>query len=88
MRPGVRPGVTSETADDRIKRIEHSDVNNRHCPAGAPRPKLLSENAVLPRGDGSVIETAGIYRDHIPTVERIEPLSWADKRRNIGSGVK
>ena len=35
-----------------------------------------------------MIETAGIYRDHIPTVKRIEALSWADKRRNIGSGVK
>ena len=84
----MRPGVTSETADDRIKRIEHGDVNNRHCPAGAPRSKLFSENAVLSWSNRSMIETAGIYRDHIPTVERIEPMSWADKRRNIGSGVK
>jgi hypothetical protein len=35
-----------------------------------------------------MIQAAGIYRDHIPTVERIEPLSWADKWRNIGSWVK
>jgi len=56
----VGPGVTSETADDRIKRIEHGDVHNRHGPAGSPRPELFAENAVLPRCDWSMIQTAAL----------------------------
>ncbi|PYS67629.1 MAG: hypothetical protein DMF73_18875 [Acidobacteria bacterium] len=68
-RRGLRPSVTRVTADDRVKRIEHGDVDNRHRPAGAPRPELFSENAVLPGGDRSMIQTAGIYCDHVPTVQ-------------------
>ena len=45
-------GVTGVTADDRIKRVEHGDVDNRHCPTGPPRPELFSENAVLPGATG------------------------------------
>ena len=81
-------GVTGVTAHDRIKRIKHGDVDNRHCPAGTPRTELLSENAVLPRGDWSMIETAGINRDQIPAVERIEPLTWSDSRRDVCSAMK
>ena len=35
-----------------------------------------------------MIETAGINRDHVPTVKRIEPLPWTDKRWNVGRRVK
>src|SRR5882724_5469879 len=81
-------GVTGVTADDRVERVEHCDVHNRHCPAGTPRSELFTENAVLSWSNRSMIQAAGIYRDHIPPVERIESLSWADKRRDIGSGLK
>ena len=84
----LRSGVTRVTADDRIKRVEHGDVDNRHCPAGPPGPELFSENAVLSRRDRSMIETAGINRDHVPTVKRIEALPWARGRRNVGRRVK
>src|SRR5438045_9364900 len=87
-RRGVRTGVTGVTADDRIKHIKHGDVDNRHCPAGTPRTELLSENAILPRGDRSMVETAGINRDQIPAVERIEPLTWRDRRRDVWTAMK
>src|SRR6516225_7153416 len=73
-RRGVRTRVTGVTANNRIKRIEHGDVDDRHGAAGASRSELFSENAVLPRADGSVIEACGIKRDHIPTVKRIESV--------------
>ena len=57
---GVRPGLTSVTADDRVKRVEHRDMDNRHCPAGTPRPELFSKNAILSGSNRSVIETSGI----------------------------
>ena len=84
----LRPGVTRVTADDRIKRVEHGDVDNRHCPAGSPRPELFSENAVLARGDRSMIQTAGINCDHVPTVKRIEPPPWASGMWDAGRRVK
>ena len=73
----LRSGVTGVTADDRVKRVEHCDVDNRHRPTGPPRSKLFTENAVLTRGDRSMIQTAGINGDHVPTVKRIEPPLWA-----------
>src|SRR6185437_16912619 len=47
-------GVTRVTADDRIKRVEHGDVDNRHCPARTPGSKLFTKNAVLPWCDRSM----------------------------------
>ena len=47
---------------------------NRHRATGTPGPELLSENAILARGDGSMIKTGGIDGDDVPTMERIEPL--------------
>ena len=84
----LRPGVTGVTANDRIKRVEHCDVDNRHCPASTPGSELFSENAVLPRRDRSMIETGGINRDHVPTVKRIESLARTRERRNVGGRVK
>src|SRR6266480_5218172 len=84
----MRPGVTSVTADDCIKRVEHCDVDNRHRPAGTPGAELFSENTVLAGSDWSMIETSGINGDHVPTVKRIESLPRAYKRRNVGSRVK
>ena len=81
-------GVTRVTADDRIKRVKHGDVDNRHCPAGSPGSELFSENAVLPRGDRSMIQTAGINCDHVPTVKRIEPPPWASGMWDAGRRVK
>ena len=63
-------------------------MDNCHCPTGTPWAEFFSENAVLPRGDRSMIETSGINRDHVPTVKRIEGLHGPRKRRNVGSGVK
>ena len=85
---GLRPGVTGVTADDRVERIEHGNVDNRHCPAGTPGPELFSKNAVLPWRDWSMIETAGINRDHVPAMERIEALPRTHKRGDVGSGLK
>jgi hypothetical protein len=84
-RRGMRTGVT---ADDRVERVEHCDVHNRHGPAGTPRSELFTKNAVLSRGDRSMIETAGINRDQVPTVKRIESVPRTHKRRNMGSGMK
>jgi len=84
----LRPRVTRVTAHDRVKRIEHCDMRNRHGPTGTTRPQLFSENAVLPRGDRSMIETGGVNRDHVPMVKRIEALPRPHKRRNIGGRVK
>src|SRR2546423_12830843 len=84
----MRPGVTGIPADERIKRVEHCDVDNRHCPTGAAWPELFSENTVLAGSDWSMIETSGINGDHVPTVKRIESLPRAYKRRNVGSRVK
>ena len=84
----LRSGVTRVTADDRIKRVEHGDVDNRHCPAGPPGSELFTENAVLPRGDWSMIQTAGINCDHVPTVKRIEPTPWASGMWDAGRRVK
>src|SRR2546423_8333425 len=84
----MRPGVTGIPADERIKRVEHCDVDNRHCPTGAAWPELFSENTVLAGSDWSMIETSGINGDHVPTVKRIESLPRAYKRRNVGSRAK
>jgi hypothetical protein len=35
-----------------------------------------------------MIETAGVDRDHIPTVKRIEAVPRAHKRRDVGPGVE
>jgi hypothetical protein len=35
-----------------------------------------------------MIETAGINRDHVPTMKRIEAVPRARKRRDVGSRVK
>jgi hypothetical protein len=35
-----------------------------------------------------MIETAGINRDQVPTVKRIESVPRTHKRRNMGSGMK
>ena len=72
----------------RHRRVEHGDVHNRHRPPGTPRSELFTKNAVLSRSDRSVIKAAGIDRDPVPTVERIKPLPWADKRRDVASLVK
>src|SRR5262245_6607448 len=81
-------GVTRVTADDRIKRVEHGDVDNRHCSARTARAELFSENAVFSRCDRSVIQTAGINCDHVPTVKRIEPSPWASGMWDTGRRVK
>ena len=81
-------GVTGVTADDRIKRVEHCDVDNRHCPTGPPGSQLFTENAVLARGNRSMIQTAGINCYHVPTVKRIEPPPWASGMWNAGRRVK
>src|SRR6476659_7964341 len=81
-------GVTRVTAYDRIKRVEHCDVDNSHCPAGTPGPELFSENAVLPRGDWSMIQTTGVNCYDIPTVKRIEPPPWPSGMWNAGCRVK
>jgi hypothetical protein len=81
-------GVTRVTAYDRIKRVEHGDVDNSHCPAGTPGPELFSENAVLSRGDWSMIQTTGINCYHVPTVKRIESPPWASGMWNAGRRVK
>src|SRR5207244_5696416 len=82
------PRVTRVTADDRIKRVEHCDVDNRHRPAGTPGAELFSEDAVLSGSNWSMIETGGVNRDHVPTVKRIEAVLWAYKRMNVGCRVK
>src|SRR5438552_8314489 len=84
----MRPGITSVTADDCIKRVEHCDVDNRHRPAGTPGAELFSEDAVLSGSNWSMIETGGVNRDHVPTVKRIEAVLWAYKRMNVGCRVK
>src|SRR4030095_13081745 len=86
--PSLCSGVTGVTADDCIKRVEHCDVDNRHCPAGSPGPELFSENAVLPRCDRSMIQTAGINCDHVPTVKRIEAPPWTAGMWDAGRRVK
>jgi hypothetical protein len=35
-----------------------------------------------------MIEPAGINRDQVPPVERIEPLSWSDRRWDVCSAMK
>ena len=66
------PGVALVTANDRIYGIEHRDVNDRHRPGRAGRAKLFAENPRLSRRDGRVIEPAGIDRDLVPTMQRIQ----------------
>src|SRR5262249_5154302 len=85
---GMRPGEARVTADNRVKRIEHGDVDNRHGAAGTPWPELFTENAVLTRSDRSVVETGGINRIQIPPEKRIESVSRTHKRRDIVTGVK
>jgi hypothetical protein len=63
-------------------------MDNRHCPAGPPWAELFSENAILARRDRSMIETAGINGDHVPTVKRIEPPPWASGMWDAGRRVK
>jgi hypothetical protein len=84
----LRAGVSGVTTDDSVKRVEHCDVHNRHCSTGTPWSELFSEDAVLARRDWSVIETGGINRDQVPTMNGIESLPWADKRWDVCSGVK
>src|SRR6185436_13983875 len=81
-------GVTRVTADDRVEGVEHCDVDNRHCPAGPSGSQLFTENAVLARGNRSMIQTAGINCDHVPTVKRIEPPPWASGMWDAGGRVK
>ena len=84
----MRRSITGVTTNNRVERIEHGDVDDCHRPAGATGPQLFSENAVFPKGDRGMIETARINRDYVPAVKRIEALPRAYKRRNVGSGVK
>ena len=62
-------GVALVAAVDRVHGLEHGDVDDGHRPAGAGRPELLAEDAVLAAGDGRVVEPAGVDRDLVPVTE-------------------
>lgn len=65
-------GVTAILSLQRVDRIEDCDVHNRHGPAGATWSKLFAEDTSVARRDRCVIETAGINRDGVPAVKRIQ----------------
>ena len=64
-------GITIEAMIDRIERIKHRDMNDGHCPAGSAGPQLLAKNTGIARRDRSVIQTARIDRNLVPTMKSI-----------------
>jgi hypothetical protein len=78
----VHAGVTSVTAVYRVHGIEHRDVHNSHRATGTARPKLFTEDSGVAGWDWSVIETGGINRDLIPTMQNVERSARRDDRQN------
>jgi hypothetical protein len=57
-------------------------VHNGHRATGTARPKLFAENSGVAGRDWSVIETGGINRDFIPTMQYVERSVRRDDRHN------
>ena len=80
--PRAHTGVTSVTTVYRIHGVEHRNVHNGHRATGTARPKLFAENSGVAGRDRSVIETGGINRDFIPTMQYVERSARRDDRHN------
>ena len=65
-------GITLISAENRVHRIEHRDVDNSHGPSRATRSELLAKRAKLSGRDRGVIESARVNGDLVPAMNRIE----------------
>lgn len=57
-------------------------MNDGYGAAGTARPELLAKMSRIARRNRSVIQTAGIDCDLIPTMQRVEPSTRRDYRNN------
>ena len=67
---GGKTHVAAESADYRVQRLEHRNVDDRYRAARAAGPDLLAEDPVLAGRHGRVVEPTGVNRDRVPPNKR------------------
>src|SRR5439155_26880337 len=77
----LNAGITLESADDGVQRVEHGDMDNRDRAACSTGAKLLPPGSGLQRARGRVVQPTSVNRDLIPATDRVQPmaraLSWS-----------
>ncbi len=86
---GARPaamqsGVAAIAASDRVCRVEHGDMDDRHGAARAPGPELLAEFPVFAGSRRRVVQAAGVDRDLVPVPQGIDRGGSLPDRCNAG----
>src|SRR5262249_8338031 len=81
-------GVVVITAFDRIQRIKNRDMNNGHGPGSPAGSELLAKNARITRRHRRMIESRGIDRDFVPTMDRIRIIKVRRRGHNLGLALK
>src|ERR1041384_8764022 len=75
-----KTGVALVAAGDGVYRLEDRDVDDCHCTARPPGPKLLAEDPALAGCYGHVVESTGIDGELIPMVEASDRIGSGTRR--------